>query len=214
MKTITLQQTLPAVFADKDRIVSDVWHQQLELVKGEKVLIEAASGTGKSSLCSFVYGYRNDYQGIICFDGKNIRSMSVSDWVEIRKTSLSMLFQELRLFPELTSWENVQIKNSLTGFKSKKEIKQWFEALGIAEKWNTPLGMLSFGQQQRVAMIRALCQPFDFIFLDEPVSHLDEGNGRIMASLLTEEVERQGAGVVVTSIGKHLELDYHKTWKL
>lgn len=214
MKTITLQQTLPAVFADKDRIVSDVWHQQLELVKGEKVLIEAASGTGKSSLCSFVYGYRNDYQGIICFDGKNIRSMNVSDWVEIRKTSLSMLFQELRLFPELTSWENVQIKNSLTGFKSKKEIKQWFEALGIAEKWNTPLGMLSFGQQQRVAMIRALCQPFDFIFLDEPVSHLDEGNGRIMASLLTEEVERQGAGVVVTSIGKHLELDYHKTWKL
>lgn len=214
MKTITLQQTLPAVFADKDRIVSDVWHQQLELVKGEKVLIEAASGTGKSSLCSFVYGYRNDYQGIICFDRKNIRSMSVSDWVEIRKTSLSMLFQELRLFPELTSWENVQIKNSLTGFKSKKEIKQWFEALGIAEKWNTPLGMLSFGQQQRVAMIRALCQPFDFIFLDEPVSHLDEGNGRIMASLLTEEVERQGAGVVVTSIGKHLELDYHKTWKL
>ena len=214
MRTIALQQTLPAVFADKDRIVSDVWHQQLKLVKGEKVLIEAASGTGKSSLCSFVYGYRNDYQGIICFDGKNIRSMNVSDWVEIRKTSLSMLFQELRLFPELTSWENVQIKNSLTGFKSKKEIKQWFEALGIAEKWNTPLGMLSFGQQQRVAMIRALCQPFDFILLDEPVSHLDEGNGRIMASMLTEEVERQGAGVVVTSIGKHLELDYHKTWKL
>lgn len=214
MRTIALQQTLSAVFADKDRIVSDVWHQQLKLVKGEKVLIEAASGTGKSSLCSFVYGYRNDYQGIICFDGKNIRSMNVSDWVEIRKTSLSMLFQELRLFPELTSWENVQIKNSLTGFKSKKEIKQWFEALGIAEKWDTPLGMLSFGQQQRVAMIRALCQPFDFIFLDEPVSHLDEGNGRIMASLLTEEVERQGAGVVVTSIGKHLELDYHKTWKL
>ena len=178
------------------------------------MLIEAASGTGKSSLCSLVYGYRNDYQGIICFDGKNIRSMNVSDWVEIRKTSLSMLFQELRLFPELSSWENVQIKNSLTGFKSKKEIKQWFEALGIAEKWDTPLGMLSFGQQQRVAMIRALCQPFDFIFLDEPVSHLDEGNGRIMASLLTEEVDRQGAGVVVTSIGKHLELDYHKTWKL
>ena len=99
MRTIALQQTLPAVFADKDRIVSDVWHQQLKLVKGEKVLIEAASGTGKSSLCSFVYGYRNDYQGIICFDGKNIRSMNVSDWVEIRKTSLSMLFQELRLFP-------------------------------------------------------------------------------------------------------------------
>lgn len=214
MNTITLQQTLPQVFAGKDTIISDVWHQSLEFVKGEKVLIEAASGTGKSSLCSYIYGYRNDYQGIICFDGKNIQSLGVSDWVEIRKTSLSMLFQELRLFTELSAWENVQIKNSLTGFKSKKEIKTWFEALGIADKWEVSLGKLSFGQQQRVALIRALCQPFDFIFLDEPVSHLDDENGRIMASILAEEAERQGAGIVVTSIGKHLELDYNRRLKL
>lgn len=214
MNIITLQQTLPQVFADRDTIVSDVWHQSLELKKGEKVLIEAASGTGKSSFCSYIYGYRDDYQGIICFDGKNIKSLSVSEWMEIRKTSLSMLFQELRLFTELTAWENVQIKNSLTGFKQKKEIKQWFEALGIADKWDTPLGKLSFGQQQRVALVRALCQPFDFIFLDEPVSHLDDENGRIMAAILTEEAEKQGAGIVVTSIGKHLELDYHKMLKL
>lgn len=214
MNTITLQQTLPQVFAGRDVIISDVWHQSLEFVKGEKVLIEAASGTGKSSLCSYIYGYRNDYQGIICFDGKNIKSLGVSDWVEIRKSSLSMLFQELRLFTELSAWENVQIKNSLTGFKSKKEIKTWFEALGIADKWEVSLGKLSFGQQQRVALIRALCQPFDFIFLDEPVSHLDDENGRIMASILAEESERQGAGIVVTSIGKHLELDYNRRLKL
>ena len=214
MNTITLQQTLPQVFAGRDTIISDVWHQSLEFVKGEKVLIEAASGTGKSSLCSYIYGYRNDYQGIICFDGKNIQSLGVNDWVKIRKTSLSMLFQELRLFTELSAWENVQIKNSLTGFKSKKEIKTWFEALGIADKWEVPLGKLSFGQQQRVALIRALCQPFDFIFLDEPVSHLDDENGRIMASILAEEAEKQGAGIVVTSIGKHLELDYNRRLKL
>ena len=214
MNTITLQQTLPQVFSGRDVIISDVWHQSLEFVKGEKVLIEAASGTGKSSLCSYIYGYRNDYQGIICFDGKNIQSLGVNEWVEIRKSSLSMLFQELRLFTELSAWENVQIKNSLTGFKSKKEIKTWFEALGIAEKREAPLGKLSFGQQQRVALIRALCQPFDFIFLDEPVSHLDDENGRIMASILAEEAEKQGAGIVVTSIGKHLELDFNRRLKL
>lgn len=213
MNTIELQQTLPAVFAGRDSILSDVWHRQLTLKRGEACLVEAASGTGKSSLCSYIYGYRNDYQGIICFDGKNIRSLSVSDWVEIRKRSISMLFQELRLFPELTAWENVQLKNSLTGFKSKKEITAWFEQLGIADKWDTPIARMSFGQQ-RVALIRALCQPFDFIFLDEPVSHLDAENGRIMSRLLAEEAGRQGAGIVVTSIGKHLELNYTKTWKL
>ena len=70
MNTIELQQTLPAVFAGRDSIISDVWHQSLTLKRGEAYLVEAASGTGKSSLCSYVYGYRNDYQGIICFDGK------------------------------------------------------------------------------------------------------------------------------------------------
>ena len=144
MNTIELQRALPAVFAGRDSIISDVWHQLLTLQRGEAYLVEAASGTGKSSLCSYIYGYRNDYQGIICFGEKNIRSLSVHDWVEIRKRSISMLFQELRLFTELTAWENVQLKNSLTGFKSKKEIKAWFEQFGIADKWDTPVAKMSF----------------------------------------------------------------------
>ena len=214
MNRITLQNTLPEVFAGKDYIDSDVWHKNVELERGHFYLIEAASGTGKSSLCSYIYGYRNDYQGIICFDDNNIRSLGVKDWVEIRKRSLSMLFQDLRLFTELTALENVQLKNSLTGFKKKKEIKDLFFELGIGDKMNVPVGKMSFGQQQRVALIRALCQPFDFLFMDEPVSHLDEVNAKNMARIITEEAMHQGAGVVVTSIGKHLELDYTKKMML
>ena len=214
MNRITLQNTLPEVFAGKDYIDSDVWHKNVELERGHFYLIEAASGTGKSSLCSYIYGYRNDFQGIICFDDNNIRSLGVKDWVEIRKRSLSMLFQDLRLFTELTALENVQLKNSLTGFKKKKEIKDLFFELGIGDKMNVPVGKMSFGQQQRVALIRALCQPFDFLFMDEPISHLDEVNAKNMARIITEEAVRQGAGVVVTSIGKHLELDYTKKMML
>lgn len=214
MEIIHLRQTLPQVFAGRDAITSDVWHQDLVLRKGERYLIEAASGTGKSSFCSYIYGYRRDYQGIINFDERNIRSLSVKEWVEVRKQSLSILFQELRIFPELTALENVQLKNRLTNYKKKKEILALFEMLGIAEKADQKAGKLSFGQQQRVAFIRALCQPFDFIFLDEPISHLDDDNGLLMGRMLTEEAERQGAGVVVTSIGKHIELKYSKVWKL
>ena len=75
-------------------------------------------------------------------------------------------------------------------------------------------GKLSFGQQQRVAFIRALCQPFDFIFLDEPISHLDDENSRIMGELIIAEAEMQSAGVIVTSIGKHLELPYNRVLQL
>lgn len=211
---IELLHTLPEVFSGRDVIVSDVWHTSLCMERGKKYLIEAASGTGKSSLCSYIYGYRSDYQGIISFDGRNIRNLSAREWTDIRRQSLSMLFQELRLFPELTAMENVLLKNRLTGCRTKKEIAAWFDALGIGDKKDTPTGRLSFGQQQRVAFVRTLCQPSDFIFMDEPVSHLDTDNAAIMEQIITEETKKTGAALIVTSIGRHLNIEYDKTYKL
>ena len=63
-------------------------------------------------------------------------------------------------------------------------------------------------------MIRALVQPFDFILADEPISHLDDRNSAIMAHIMMQEARRQGAGVIVTSIGKHMNLNYDKIYKL
>lgn len=214
MNSIYLRQTLPQVFADRTLIASDVWHKEIVFSKGKAHLVEAASGTGKSSLCSYIYGYRKDYQGIICFDETNITSLSVTEWVNIRRHSLSILFQDLRLFSELTALENILIKNDLTGYKKKTEIIALFEQLGIDDKLNIRTDKLSFGQQQRVAFIRSLCQPFDFILLDEAISHLDDANGQIMAGLLTTEAEKQGAGIIVTSIGKHINLNYDSVLKL
>lgn len=214
MEKIALKNVLPEVFATRDDIQSEIWHKEVLLEKGKVYLIEANSGTGKSSLCSYITGYRRDYQGIIDFDGSNIRSLKIKDWARLRRESLSILFQELRLFPELTAYENVSIKNGLTRFKSQKEIHAWFEALGIEDKINTKVGLMSFGQQQRVAMIRSLVQPFDFLLADEPISHLDENNSRIMAELMMAEARRQGASVIVTSIGKHMDLNYDKVFKL
>lgn len=213
MNKIELQNTLPCVFEGRD-VQSEIWLQNVIFQKGETYLVEASSGTGKSSLCSYIIGYRKDYLGYISFDGRDIRQYSVSDWTSIRKNTLSLLFQELRLFPELTAMENIDIKNGLTGFKSRQEIVSWFERLGIADKMNAKVGRMSFGQQQRVAMIRALVQPFDFLMVDEPISHLDNDNSAIMANIMMEEVQRQGAGVIVTSIGKHMDLPYTKTFRL
>lgn len=214
MNSISLNNTLPNVFLQRTDIQSDIWRQQVSLEKGQTYLVEASSGTGKSSLCSFIIGYRKDYDGKILFDGKDSREFSTKDWTELRQRHISMLFQELRLFPELTAIENVEIKNSLTGFKGRKEIEGWFEALGIADKVDAPVRLMSFGQQQRVAMIRALVQPFDFLLADEPISHLDETNSQVMADIMMEEAHRQGAGIVITSIGKHMDLPYDKILKL
>lgn len=214
MKKIQLIDTFPNVFANRTDIVSDIWRKEVEFEKGKLYLVEANSGTGKSSLCSFIYGYRNDYQGQILFDGEDVRQYKVAQWVKLRKKHFSLLWQELRLFPELTAMENVEIKNKLTGYQKKKKIREWFEMLGISDKLDAKIGQMSFGQQQRVALIRALCQPFDFLFVDEPVSHLDDTNSEIMGRIMTEEAKKQGAGIIATSIGKHIELDYDVVYKL
>ena len=108
----------------------------------------------------------------------------------------------------------MQLRNNLTGGKKKKEILSCCEQVLIADRINVKAGKLSFGQQQRVAFIRALCQPFDFLFLDEPISHLDDDNSRIMGELIIAEAKAQGAGVIATSIGKHIELPYNHTLQL
>ena len=210
MDSIRLEHTFPEVFAKRSDLQSDVWQQDVTFERGKLYLVEADSGTGKSSLCSFIYGYRQDYQGIITFDDQNIRNLKTRDWTRLRRNNLSLMWQELRLFPELTAMENVMIKNRLTGFKRRKQILEWFDALGISDKVDTKVGIMSYGQQQRVALMRALAQPIDFLFVDEPISHLDDGNARQMADVMMEEATRQGAGVVVTSIGKHVDMNYDK----
>lgn len=218
MNNIILQNILPVVFQsaqNEERIVqSDVWLKDVSFEKGKLYLLEACSGTGKSSLCSYIYGYRRDYLGKILYDDKDISKLSTRELVDTRKKSLSILWQELRLFPELTAMENVIIKNKLTGYQSIRQIDEWFERLGIADRKDYLIGRMSFGQQQRVAMIRSLCQPFDFLFADEPVSHLDDENSHIMGDIMMSEARKQGAGVIVTSIGKHMLLDYDKILKL
>lgn len=208
MQEITLHQTLPLIFRDEPIQPSEVWRTEVMFFRGNYYLIEATSGAGKSSLCSFLYGWRGDYLGNICFDGQDIRKLSAGAWSAIRKSSLSFLFQEMRLFDELTAWENVKLKNDLTKYKEEKELRHYFELLGIEDRQNTPARILSLGQQQRVAAIRSLCQPFDFLLLDEPISHLDEENASLLASLYKAEAEQQGAGIITTSVGKHLPLSY------
>lgn len=215
METIKFSSVIPEVFAPRaDELHSEIWNADATFEKGHLYLVEADSGKGKSTFCSYILGYRHDYSGSVTFDDQDIKQFKVSDWCDIRRNHVSHLFQELRLFPELTAMENVEIKNKMTNFKSRDQIVEWFERLGIGDKLDAKIGHMSFGQQQRVGMIRALVQPFDFIFVDEPISHLDDNNSRIMADIMMTEAHRQGAGVIVTSIGKHMDLDYEKTYRL
>lgn len=214
MNSITLSNVVPEIFASRENLRSDLWRTETTFERGQSYLIEAASGTGKSSLCSYLYGQRGDYRGTILFDQEDITHFSINRWSAIRQISLSILFQDLRLFGELTALENVEIKNRLTRHQSTATIERWFEQLGIADKLHSRIDRMSYGQQQRVALIRALCQPIDFLLLDEPISHLDDNNSDIMRDIILEETKKQGAAIIATSIGKHMNIDYDKRLSL
>ena len=214
MNEITLSRVVPDVFRDMIQDGSGLWNSNVTFRRGMSYLVMADSGTGKSSLCGFLYGNRRDYSGDILFDGVDIRRFGIERWSLARTTSLAFLPQEMHLFPELSVYENICIKNRLTGYKSEKEIVRMLERLDVAEKLHQPVSKLSIGQQQRVALIRTLCQPMDFLLLDEPVSHLDAKNNDAVASLITEEATSQGAGIIATSVGYDIALDFNLSLSL
>ena len=130
---------------------------------------------------------------------------------------MGMIFQQFNLLAQRNVLQNVCFPMELAGASKKdaqNRAKELLALVGLPDKAKAYPAQLSGGQQQRVAFIRSLCQPFDFIFLDEPISHLDNENSVIMSALLMEEAGKQGAGVIVTSIGKHPELEYDETFRL
>jgi len=215
---IQIANTLPNVFAgmESEQPVSrsEVWLREVSFRRPGYYMIEAESGTGKSSLCSYIYGSRGDYSGQIRFDGHDVSNLSIDDWCRLRTYSLAYLPQEMQLFPELTALENIEIKNRLTGCKTRRWITDTLERLEIGTKANITAAKMSVGQQQRVAIIRALCQPFDFILIDEPVSHLDQRNNDIVARLIEEEASRYGASIIATSVGNKINIPITHTLKL
>lgn len=213
--SITLDNVLPRAFAgmENDEPVksSEVWLKRISFSRPGFYMVEAESGAGKSSMCSFIYSSRGDYSGDILFDGRSVRQIGTDEWCRLRQRAIAYLPQELMLFPELTVIDNIEIKNRLTRHKSERWILETLAALGIEKKAAVPAGQLSVGQQQRVAIVRTLCQPFNFLLLDEPVSHLDERNNAAVASIIEAEARENHAAVIATSVGNKIKLPFTTT---
>lgn len=212
---IHLQQVVPFFLEDvpADQVHSEVWRSDLLFEKGQAYLVRADSGKGKTTLCNFIYGLRKDYTGKITFDGNDIRKFSHRQWSQLRRESFSSVFQGMLLFDELTALENIRLKPMVSGM-SEEDVIRCFDRLGLLKKVHSRVKRLSFGQKQRVAFIRMLCQAADFLIMDEPVSHLDDTNSGIMADMLRERLARDGAGLIVTSIGRDLPYDYNRIVRL
>lgn len=195
---------------------SDIYlKEKVILEKGKFYMINGRSGKGKSSILNIIYQLNLSYEGSVTFDG--FKEYSVKDFksvVDLRRTKLSYVFQDFKLFPELSILENIQIKNELTNQKTIDEINDLIERVGLGGKSNQMIQTLSLGQRQRVALIRALCQPFEFLLLDEPFSHLDRLNANILIEIIKQALKNNGAGLIVTSLEEVALFNYDKIFTL
>lgn len=212
--TLEFNNVLPHPLREYPHGQDSVWNNTFKLDLPKKIVLNASSGKGKSTFVNTIYGIRKDYDGTILLDGEDIATFGLDQWIKLRRDKLSIVFQDLQLFPDLTVMENLELKNELTNHKSNHDILDMLELLGIPDKKNQPCKTLSLGQQQRVAIIRSLLQPFEVLLMDEPFSHLDEHNASIALDLIAKETDANAGGFILTTLGSHHGFQYEQELKL
>ena len=206
-----IEQVIPYSLKNKVSAYNSwVWGQDVVLNQGEFVLIQAASGAGKSIFIHTIYGLRHDYEGMIHWGAFKMNEINPMQLATLRATSLSVVFQDLRLFPQLTVWENIELKRRLTNTISEYDAEKWLERLGLKHMLDVQVDNLSYGEQQRVAIVRALVQPFNWLLLDEPFSHVDNFNTQKAIKLISEVAGFSNAGVIITDVEDNKHFVYDK----
>lgn len=204
---IRIEGLLPAPLKERLQRRSQVWEQSYTFESGRFYQVYSPSGRGKSTFLHILYGIRKDYEGRVFIDERPIQSLSHKDWATLRQRHLSIVFQDLRLLLSLTAWENLQLKAALDSLEADK-IVAMADYLGVKHLLSRQVASLSYGERQRIAIIRALIQPFDMLLLDEPFSHLDEESIQRAAQLILSRCKEQHAGFILASLGYDYQMSF------
>jgi putative ABC transport system ATP-binding protein len=159
----------------------------LSILKGEIVAILGKSGSGKTTLLNLISGIDQVDCGEIWLDGQNLTSLKEQQRTIFRREKIGFIFQFFNLIPTLTVWENIVLPLELNGKldKSGKEhAENLLSIVGLMDRAKTFPDRLSGGEQQRVAIVRALVHDPVLLLADEPTGNLDEETGSQIMELL------------------------------
>lgn len=202
----------------KDRLLhgrSDIWNTHIRFDDGERIKVMAPSGKGKTTFVQILYHIRFDYEGTVWVENKLSDNISRDELSQLRQKKVSIIFQDLRLFPQLSARENIELKRVMQEpFHTSSRIDEMAEQLGIQHILSQKAGLCSYGEQQRIAIIRSLMQPFSWLIMDEPFSHLDTTNIQKAVSLIEEECSRRNAGFILTDLDDDTHFPYSRKLNL
>jgi lipoprotein-releasing system ATP-binding protein len=178
-----------------------------EIQRGEMVAIVGASGAGKSTLLHIMGTLDHPTSGTVLFDGQDLFQMSDREQSEFRNKKIGFVFQFHHLLPEFTALENVCMPafiQSRTGNEVRQAAERLLTEVGLAHRMKHKPGELSGGEQQRVAVARALIQNPDLVLADEPTGNLDTHTGDAIFALMRQINRTHGTTFVIVTHNEKL----------
>ena len=186
----------------------------LTIEKGDLVAISGQSGAGKSTLLHIIASLDEASSGNILYDEKPIEGHTNVALSNIRLNNFGFVYQFHHLLEDLTVLENIMIPLQLAGHRTKQNVYNIIDEVGLSSRVNHLPWKLSGGEKQRVAIARALINNPDFIFLDEPTGNLDEENASIIQNLLLEISKRNNIALVTATHDNNFIESFNKTYYL
>ena len=190
----------------KERVLLSI--DSLKIEPNNKILVHGPSGIGKSTLLHFIAGLMTSSEGSLNWNGKNVNLLSDKERSQIRKQKFAIIFQRLNLLDHLSLRENIflALGRKLSLPEKNKAADAALESVKLLDRAQELAAVLSLGEQQRLAIARALAQKPEVILADEPTSSLDQKNSEICVKALLQAASH--ASLIVVSHDERIQKSF------
>jgi putative ABC transport system ATP-binding protein len=183
-------------------VVHALQHVDVQIERGRLTVVHGRSGSGKTTLLNMIGGLDRPTRGRVWVDGTEVSALGEDQLVRVRRDKIGFVFQAFGLIPILTAAENVEVplrlRNEATGARAKR-VGELLELVGLAGRARHRPYELSGGEQQRVAIVRALANRPELLIADEPTGQLDSSNARTIMEVIRELVRSEGVSALVAT---------------
>lgn len=221
IKTIDVIRSFPVGTGEELQVLKGI---NMEVPEGKLTILKGRSGSGKTTLLNILSALDNPTSGAVYFEGKEIGNITEKEREQLRRTKMGFVFQAVALIPVMNAYENVEFELRLSGYKGRKRrmkkeafagqeadlqqrvtddwqerTRQCLELVGLKDRMQHMPGEMSGGEQQRIAIARAIVHRPKVIFADEPTGALDTNTGLAVMHLFKELIEKEGITIVMTT---------------